>query len=62
MSNQAWAIEQMMKHRLQVDFSRRMIECRGYHNFWIWDFKEGGIDFYTALQTAITDIGAMNEN
>lgn len=56
MSKQVWAVEQMMKHRFQVDFSRRTIECRGTSNLWIWDFNDGPKDFYSALQQAVKDI------
>lgn len=55
MSNQTWALEKMFKHRLQVDFSRGVIECRGYRDAWTWGFSEQKT-FYEALQEAIDDI------
>lgn len=53
MSDKAWALEQMIKYRLQVDFSRRTIDCRGYNSGWYWDDKK---DMYQAIQEAIKDI------
>lgn len=53
MSNQNWALEKMFKHRLQVDFSRGTIDCRGYNQGWYWG---GQKSFYDALQEAINDI------
>lgn len=53
MSNQTWALEKMFKYRLQVDFSRGTIDCRGYNQGWYWDNKK---TFYEALQEAINDI------
>jgi hypothetical protein len=55
MSTQAWALEQMFKYRLQVDFSRRTIDCRGYTCGWGWNFADNS-DFYQALTDAIKDI------
>lgn len=55
MSDQTWALEKMFKHRLQVDFSRGIIECRGYRDTWTWGFAEQK-NFYEALQDAINDI------
>lgn len=54
MSDQVWIIEKMFKHRLQVDFSRGTIECRGYSNIWTWNTR--GCDFYEAFFKAISDI------
>jgi hypothetical protein len=54
MSDQAWALNALFKYRLQVDFSRRTIECRGYNHYWCWDDID--IDFYQALHSAIKDI------
>jgi len=54
MSDQAWAIQAMFKYRLQVDFSRRTIECRGFNHVFQWDDVE--TDFYQALQIAISNI------
>lgn len=53
MSNQSWALERMFKYRLQVDFSRCTIDCRGYNQGWYWNDKK---TFYEALQEAINDI------
>lgn len=53
MSNQAWALQVMIKYRLQVDFSRHTIDCRGFTSGWYWDDKTS---FYEALNNAITDI------
>lgn len=55
MSDQSWALEKMFKYRLQVDFSRGIIECRGYRDTWTWGFAEQKT-FYEALQDAINDI------
>jgi len=55
MSDQTWAINAMFKYRLQVDFSRRTIDCRGYTAGWGWSLSDNS-DFYQALQTAIKDI------
>ena len=54
MSDQVWALQAMFKYRLQVDFSRRTIDCRGFNSGWYWD--DVRTDFYQALQQAITDI------
>lgn len=54
MSDQSWALEKMMKHRLQVDFSRCTIDCRGYNQGWYWDSRTG--NFYEALFRAVSDI------
>lgn len=55
MSDQAWALQMMIKYRLQVDFSRRTIDCRGYTSGWGWNLSDNS-DFYKALQQAIVDI------
>lgn len=59
---QVWAIEQMIKHRLQVDFSRRTIECHGFIHIWVWDCNYDQNDFYLALQKTIKDIEKAYEN
>lgn len=53
MSDQNWALQMMFKYRLQVDFSRCTIECRGYTNVWSWDKTE---DFYRVLTNAVNEI------
>lgn len=53
MSDQAWALNALFKYRLQVDFSKRTINCRGYNMYWYWDEN---VDFYQALNQAIKDI------
>lgn len=53
MSDQTWALEKMFKYRLQVDFSRCTIDCRGYSSGWYWGSNK---TFYEALQEAINDI------
>lgn len=53
MSDQSWALEQMFKYRLQVDFSRRTIDCRGYNSGWYWSESK---TFYEALQEAVRDV------
>lgn len=55
MSDQQWALQAMFKYRLQVDFSRRTIDCRGYIGGWGWNLADNS-DFYQALQQAIKDI------
>lgn len=54
MSDQAWVIQAMFKYRLQVDFSRRTIECRGFNHVFQWDDVE--TNFYQALQIVISNI------
>lgn len=54
MSDQSWVLEKMFKHRLQIDFSRCTIECRGYRNVWTWNSRHG--DFYEVFFKAISDI------
>jgi hypothetical protein len=58
MSDQAWALQAMFKYRLQVNFSRRTIECRGIERCWQWVLQE---DFYRVLTNAINDIEKTNE-
>jgi hypothetical protein len=53
MSDQAWALQALLKYRLQVDFSQQTIECRGFSNVWYWEQPE---DFYRVLTNAINDI------
>lgn len=53
MSNQAWALQVMLKYRLQVDFSSRTIDARGYASGWYWEDDKS---FYEALQEAVDDI------
>lgn len=53
MSNQAWALQVMMKHRLLVDFSRRTIDCIGYNSGWYWSESK---TFYEALHEAVRDV------
>lgn len=57
MSDQSWAIEKMFKYRLQVDFSRHTIDCRGYNAGWYWGENK---TFYEALQEAINDIERLS--
>lgn len=54
MSDQNWALQVMMKYRLQVDFSRRTIDCRGFNAGWYWN--DTNVNFYQALQHAINEI------
>lgn len=49
MSDHQWALQALFKYRLQVDFSQRTIEVRGFRNCWCWDKPE---DFYNALTAA----------
>lgn len=53
MSNQAWALQVMLKYRLQVDFSSRTIDTRGYNRGWYWGADKS---LYEALQEAVDDI------
>jgi hypothetical protein len=53
LSNQAWALQVMLKYRLQVDFSSRTIDARGYTRGWYWG---GDKRLYEALQEAVDDI------
>ena len=53
MSDQTWALQAMFKYRLQVDFSRRTIDCRGFTAGWYWEQPE---DFYRVLTNAINEI------
>lgn len=55
MSDQAWALQAMFKYRLQIDFSKRTIDCRGFNAGWGWCLSDNS-DFFNALQKAITDI------
>lgn len=54
MSDHQWALNALFKYRLQVDFSRRTIDCRAYNSGWYWDDVK--TDFYQALNQAIKDI------
>lgn len=54
MSDKAWALEQMIKYRLQVDFSRKTIQCRGFKNIWMWDDNETSV--FKAIEIAISNI------
>lgn len=53
MSDQNWAIQMMFKYRLQIDFSKRTIDCVGFNSGWYWDKSE---DFYRVLTNAVNDI------
>lgn len=53
MSNQAWALQVMLKYRLQVDFSSRTIRHAVNPMQWYWG---GDKSFYEALQEAVDDI------
>lgn len=56
MSDKAWALEQMFKYRFQVDFSRGIIECRGFAgDQWTWGFAEQKT-FYEALEEAVREV------
>lgn len=57
MSNQAWAIQIMMKYRLQVDFSQKTIDCRGFNSGWFW---KDDSDFYKVLNDVIIDIERLS--
>ena len=60
MSDQVWAVEQMMKHEMIVHFNAGVISCLSsdqtcfhHERFDVGD----SVDFYNALQRIVREIG-----
>lgn len=55
MTNQSWALEQMMKYQLCVDFyTQQIIDPDGIE--WYWGEYSSNKTFYELLQIVVTNI------